>query len=108
MVNIYMTTLIKAIPQMRIYTKIMSFGTISSIAEMFITFYICGTTHEKSAQVFTVLDELTENDFNDYQYNEWLLFKNIDTKTTFGFTIGYFASITTATLITVKIINNKN
>ena len=78
-------------------------STIAAVIEMLLSSLICGSVHEKCEHIYVVLDELTENDFNDYEYNEWLLFKNIDTKTTFGFTIGGFAPIRKTTLIKVLI-----
>ena len=101
MLNIYVLAIIKSIPQLGIFMRTLGICTEISIAEILLSAFFCGLVHEKSDQIYSVLDDLTANDLSDYEYNEWLMFKNICRKTRFGFTIGGFAPIRKTTLIPV-------
>jgi hypothetical protein len=59
--------------------------------------------HEESERIYFVLDNFNTRDFDEVQYKEWLMFKNILKGTRIGFTIGGFAALRKTTLIPVRI-----
>ena len=101
MLNIYILAIIKSIPKMEVFVNILGICTEISIIEILLSAILCGLVHEESDQISVVLDDLSANDLSSYEYNEWLMFKNICRKTRFGFTIGGFAPIRKTTLIPV-------
>ena len=101
MLNIYVIVILKSIEGTDIFIRILGACTEVSIFEITISAFICGSVSERSEQIHSVLDELSANSLSEYEYNEWLMFKNICRNTRFGFTIGGFAPISKTTLIPV-------
>lgn len=107
MFNIYTVTLLQSDKLEKIW-HIIIMGTLSSIGELIISSFICGSVHEKSNKIFAVLDEFSSNDLSESEYKDWLMFANISRKTKFGFTFGGFACIRKTTLISVGVCNYAN
>ena len=101
MVNVYDLSLISIEPGMKVFLKIGSFTTITSIVELFIMCFICGSLRSKSSSVNRVLDDLSQNVLSDNECNQWLVLKNVCNNSEFGFTIGGFANLEKTTLIPV-------
>ena len=101
MVNVYDLSLISIEPGMKVFLKIGSFTTITSIVELFIMCFICGSLRSKSSSVNRVLDDLSQNVLSDNDCNQWLVLKNVCNNSEFGFTIGGFANLEKTTLIPV-------
>ena len=102
LLNIYSSLSMKDNPKMSKMTQIIIYGTVSAVIEMFISCFICGSLHEKSKNVFKVLDEFNANELSENEYKEWLMFRTIASKGGFGFTIGGFASLKKTTIISVN------
>ena len=105
MVDIYNLSLIGQIPEIRNYAQMFAFSAVSSTVELIISCFVCGLVHQKSDEIYAVLDKWGSNSLSDSEYKEWLMFKSITRNTPFGFTIGGFASLRKTTLISVRIIN---
>ena len=82
---------------------IMLNSSITSIAIIIINCYICGSVHQKSEQILKALSRIQTNLLSDREFKDWLTFVQICSKTSFGFTIGGFASLRKTTLIAVII-----
>ena len=102
MLDIYFVSIITTIPQMVGAAEIMAFTAFALVLELVISCSICGAVHESADQIYAILDSFNGNDLSDFEFKEWLMFKNISRKTKYGFTIGGFASIRKTTLISVK------
>ena len=100
-INVYATNIMKSVPQMVNFAKLLHFATYATLTDMIVSFWICGQTHQKSDEIHELLDELSANSLSDYEYNEWLKFKIIDRKTRIGFTIGGFAPMKFTSLLAV-------
>ena len=103
MVNIHILSVINEIPRLDAYAKLLAFSTISEISATITSSFVCGSVHEKSDQIYAVLDEFNAKDLSDNEYKEWHMFKTVSDRTRFGFTIGGFASLRKTTLIAVRI-----
>ena len=99
--NVYATNIMKSVPQMVNFAKLLHFATYATLTDMIVSFWICGQTHHKSDEIHELLDELSANSLSDYEYNEWLKFKIIDRKTRIGFTIGGFVPMKFTSLLAV-------
>ena len=102
--NVYATNIMKSVPQMVNFAKLLHFATYATLTDMIVSFWICGQTHQRSDEIHELLDELSANSLSDYEYNEWLKFKIIDRKTRIGFTIGGFVPIKCTSLLAVILI----
>ena len=102
MINIYILSFLEKVERGEEIIKFMTFSTISSIIETIVTCFICGSVYEKSDEIYAILDEFNANDLTDNEFKEWLMFNTISRKTSFGFTIGGFASLRKTTLIPVR------
>lgn len=100
---IYVVTQIGHYPQMVGFSYIWVTATASGVTEMVISCLVCGRLHERADKLYAVLDKIDSNCLSRIQYKDWIMFKTIDRKTRFGFTIGGFASLRKTTLITVCI-----
>ena len=76
----------------------------ASITILIINCYICNSVHQKSGQILKALSRIQTNLLSDREYKDWLTFVQICSKTSFGFTIGGFASLRKTTLIAVIIL----
>ena len=105
MISIYVITLLKGNtdPSLVMFTKLIAFSTVLSFIEILISCLICGSVHQKSDNIYALLDELTANSLSNNELNEWLMFKD-SRKTNFGFTMGGFAPLRKTTLIPVIIV----
>ena len=65
MLNIYILAISTATVNMTTYIKILNLSTGLSISEMIISSFICGSVHEKSEQIYAILDEFNANDLSD-------------------------------------------
>lgn len=101
MLNIYVIFILKSIEGTDLFIKILGVITEVSIVEIVMSAFICGSVNQRAEQIHSVLDELSANSLTEYEYNEWLMFKNICRNTRFGFTFGGFAPISKTTLIPV-------
>ena len=101
MVNAYDLSLISIEPNMKNLIEFNSFSTITSIAELVLMCFICGSLHSKSSEVNRVLDDFSPNILSDNECNQWLVLKNVCNNSEFGFTIGGFANLEKTTLIPV-------
>ena len=102
MVNIYVLALSTKIPEIQSFAKMLAFSTFSAIFQTIVSCFICGSVHQKSQQIHKTLDKINSNDLSESEYKEWLMFKTITSKGSFGFTIGGFASLKKTTLIPVS------
>ena len=102
MLNIYLVAIINQIPKMVVLARYVAAIAISMIAEIVISCLVCGLVHERSDQIYAILDQFNGNDLTDSEFKEWLMFKTSSRKTRFGFTIGGFASLRKTTLISVN------
>ena len=108
MSNIYLITFLTDIQPLKYMLKIMSYATLSLILQLVLSCLICGTVHHKSAHISDVLNNIETRVLSDLEYRDWQTFHTICQKTSFGFTIGGFASLRKTTLIAVIIICNSN
>ena len=101
MMNAYNISLISIEPNMKAFLKVNAFSTISSIAELVVMCFICGSIQSNSSEVNSVLDDLNPNVLSVIECNQWLVLKNVCNNSEFGFTIGRFANLEKTTLIPV-------
>ena len=104
LINLYVIAMAHKFPKMMTFAQMLGFGTITLVTECVISCFVCGSLHEKSEQIYAVLDEFNANDLSDYEFREWLMFKECSNKSKFGFTIGGFAPMKKTTLIPVSFI----
>jgi len=102
MTNIYLTTLLLKVDVIDQTSYVMLFTTVSTIIAMVLMFFVCGIVHNKSRLISKALDRIETSVLTDSQYRDWLSFATICQKTSFGFTIGGFASLKKTTLIAVS------
>ena len=90
-------------PEMKALVQVMAYTTTCSVVELILSCFVCGSLHETSDKIYAILDAFDANKLSEFEYKEWLMFKNVSKKTPFGFTIGGFASLKKTTLIAVCI-----
>ena len=100
---IYYLTQAGNYPQITDSIPLYKMGAISGILELVISCLVCGRLHDRADKLYAVLDEIDSNSLLQNESLEWLMFKKIDRKTGFGFTIGGFAPLRKTTLIPVYI-----
>ena len=104
MINIYIFTIHKSMNHITVFSYNCLLTAIIITIEICVSSLICGSTHSKTRQVHTVLDDLTDRtDLSDHNLNQWIVWKNVSADSTIGFTIGGFAPINKQTLIAVSI-----
>ncbi len=108
MINIYSIAMFSNNEIMKQNSNTYAFKSITSVLKLIISCYINGLVHEESERIYSVLDNFNTRDFDEVQYKEWLVFKNILKDTRIGFTIGGFAALRKTTLIPVRIHYNMN
>ncbi len=89
-------------PILREYATGFAFGTVLEILKLIISCLINGLVHEENDKIYAVLDNINSKDINLNEYKELLLFKTISRESKFGFTIGGFAPLKKATLLSVN------
>ena len=100
---IYALSSINEHPKMITLIQIMAFSTALSVVELISSCIVCGSLHDTSHRIYAALDAFDANKLSEFEFKEWLMFKNVSRKTEFGFTIGGFASLKKTTLIAVCI-----
>jgi len=103
MLNIYSFTLLSIYPQFNGYVKLLSFSTASGIIDMIISCFVCGLVPERVDKIYAVLDKFNANVLSEYEFKQWIIFKKTNEKSSFGFTVGGFASLRKQTFIAVCI-----
>jgi hypothetical protein len=108
MINIYVYSISGNNEVMKKHLSYYAFKSTTSVIKLIIGCYINGLVHEESDRIYSVLDESKARNLNDFEYKEWLMFKNVSKDQNFGFTVGGFAPMRKTTLIPVKINFQKN
>ena len=102
MISIYILSIVSVTTNNISYVQVMFISTLEGIIQMTITCFVCGSVHEKSKQIYAILDEFNANDLSDSEFKDWVMFNTISEKTPFWFTIGGFAPLRKTTLLSVR------
>ena len=98
---IFVFTQMGTYPQIVAMLPIFITGAVSGVTELVISCLVCGRLHDRADKLYASLDKIDSNNLSPNESLEWLMFKNIDRKTRFGFSIGGFAPLRKTTLIPV-------
>ncbi len=89
-------------PILRQYATIFAFGATTETLRLIISCLVNGLVHEENDKIYAVLDNINPKDIDEDEYKEVLMFKTMSRETKFGFTIGGFAPLKKATLLSVN------
>ena len=105
MLNIYSLVFMSRFGSLQELTIPMTFITIIDILEFIIMCLLCDSMDQKVYKVSIVLNDMNSNEMSDMEFREWQMFVQLlQSRPTFGFTIGGFAKFNKSTLISVIII----
>ena len=103
MSNIYLMTIMVNVESLTDMKNDILYTTVSVSTGIVITSFIGGLVYEKSAEIGEILSRIETKLLSDTEYKDWQSFHTVCHKTSFGFTIGGFASVRKSTLIPVNI-----
>ena len=84
------------------FTISLAFATVMDIIEISITCLLCDSLDQKVNKISSVLNDMNANELSDKEFMEWQMFDQLlQSRPTFGFTIGGFAKFNKCTLISV-------
>ncbi len=89
-------------PKLGQYATLFAFGTTTEILKLIISCLMNGLVYEETDRLYAVLDNINPKDIDEDEYKEVLMFKTMSRETKFGFTIGGFAPLKKATLLSVN------
>ena len=103
LLNIYAMSWMSVSPNYQSYAKLLAFATLSGFVEMIVSCFVCGLVPERVDKIYAVLDKFNANVLSEYEFKQWIIFKKTNEKSSFGFTVGGFASLRKQTFIAVCI-----